>query len=565
MKRSLPFLITIFTLITLFALPPLFAQENNWNLIWRMTEKPFQLPEAGSEMAIVKAGFDTDEDGWGEFLCAYTDMAENYILMYEAVENDSFALVWYWQYPYVSNTFAGITVGDLDNNGVVEIITSMPVDVAPGVDDPSPPRLWVFQWNGVEGENKYGKYSGENFEPNASFNFELEDNVDFRPYSLIVEDVDKDGDNELVVGVRMGDRGREVVIASVIGQFDLLPFWNIEFNHQEFANGSLYSVTTGDLDDDGNTEIYAMIWDMFTLRIFEANGTDSYELVVEIDKLYADAGIDYGALDGIRVADVNGDGTKELYIAGTEPENTLFMITGIEDVSTITGEDVQEFYHIPRNAGGKFRSMYIADPDKDDKLSLMIAGETNGQIYDLEYKGEGDPADSTSWELDVIFDIFEYADTAAIDPRLFYGHPANDMDQDGFNEYVFVNYRSSFNTWENDAYVWMLELGEETSLKNETLKLPDHIVLKQNYPNPFNPATTLEFSLPETKIVTLKIYNMVGQEIATLFSGSKPAGNHQVQFDGSQLTSGTYIVRLSTSGTQGGVAETQSQKIILVK
>ena len=59
--------------LLIFISSNLFSQ-NQWDLVWKMDQMPFQVPQQGSEMAIVKAGFDTDQDGWGEFLCAYTDM-----------------------------------------------------------------------------------------------------------------------------------------------------------------------------------------------------------------------------------------------------------------------------------------------------------------------------------------------------------------------------------------------------------------------------------------------------------------------------------------------------------
>lgn len=65
-----------------------------------------------------------------------------------------------------------------------------------------------------------------------------------------------------------------------------------------------------------------------------------------------------------------------MYIAGTEPNNALFIITNITDVSNISSSDVKEFFHFPINgnpaigATGKLRSMWIADPDKDGKKNL---------------------------------------------------------------------------------------------------------------------------------------------------------------------------------------------------
>ena len=83
--------------------------------------------------------------------------------------------------------------------------------------------------------------------------------------------------------------------------------------------------------------------------------------------------------------------------------------------------------------------------------------------------------------------------------------------------------------------------------------------LQQNYPNPFNPTTQIRFSLPEQSQVTLKIYNVLGKEIATLVNDVKGAGVHEISFDGSGLASGVYFYTLQTGKF------TQTHKMILMK
>lgn len=544
----------------------LFAQTD-WNLIWKMRNCPFRPPQEISEMGIVKSGFDTDQDGKGEFLCAYTDKDSNFIMMFEAVQNDSFAMVWYWKYPVPANTFAGITVGDLDNNGTVEIITTMPSVVGADVN---PPRMWIFQWNGDVGKNKYGDYSSGKCIPTAEWNFGVPDNYDFRPYSLTVEDIDNDGANELVVGVRQSSPSsrREVLVCSVDGQFSGFYNWQVEYNYQYTPGGSLYSVTTGDLDNDNKREIYALGWNYFNLRIIECNGNANYSVETALDTVFYQTGIDHGALDAVRVTDVNSDGVNEMYIASTESPNQLFIITGITDVSAITKNDIKPFYRIPkRTTEGKLRTLYIADPDQDGNLSLMIGGERNGQIFDLEYKGTGDPADSTSWELTVAFDYFDEAglppSSFSTLPRLFYGYPAGDMDGDGKEEYTFVNYATKFDVWPGDAYVWVIEAEIATGIEDKQLITPNDIRLYQNYPNPFNPNTTIEYSIPTEMMVTIKVYNTLGQEVKTLVDGNKGAGRHIVDFDASNLSSGIYFYTLKAAGSDHEIVQTK--KMLLLK
>ncbi|MBI3194018.1 MAG: T9SS type A sorting domain-containing protein [Ignavibacteriae bacterium] len=71
--------------------------------------------------------------------------------------------------------------------------------------------------------------------------------------------------------------------------------------------------------------------------------------------------------------------------------------------------------------------------------------------------------------------------------------------------------------------------------------------LAQNYPNPFNPSTVISYSLPVSGLVTMKVYNILGVEVATMVNGEVAAGEHQVKFDGSNLASGMYFVKLQAN------------------
>jgi hypothetical protein len=87
-------------------------------------------------------------------------------------------------------------------------------------------------------------------------------------------------------------------------------------------------------------------------------------------------------------------------------------------------------------------------------------------------------------------------------------------------------------------------LGTTAISPAENGRIPDRYSLEQNYPNPFNPTTNVEFNLPATTSVQLRVYNMLGQEVATLVNGTVVAGHHAVSFDGSHLASGIYVYRL---------------------
>ena len=88
---------------------------------------------------------------------------------------------------------------------------------------------------------------------------------------------------------------------------------------------------------------------------------------------------------------------------------------------------------------------------------------------------------------------------------------------------------------------------------------PDNFYLSQNYPNPFNPATKIDFTLPKKQIVTLRVYNILGEMVQEIINGEKPAGSYSVTFNASNLPSGVYIYRLETQDFA------QNRKMTLLK
>ncbi len=88
--------------------------------------------------------------------------------------------------------------------------------------------------------------------------------------------------------------------------------------------------------------------------------------------------------------------------------------------------------------------------------------------------------------------------------------------------------------------------------------------IMQNYPNPFNPSTQIEFAIPVDAKVSIKVFSVLGQEVANLTNNQFAAGSHKVNFDASRLTTGTYIYSISAKGLDGSEF-TQSRKMLLMK
>ena len=89
--------------------------------------------------------------------------------------------------------------------------------------------------------------------------------------------------------------------------------------------------------------------------------------------------------------------------------------------------------------------------------------------------------------------------------------------------------------------------------------IPVKYALEQNYPNPFNPSTVIEFKMPAAGIVSLKVYNILGQEVRTIVDGMQPAGSYTYRFDGANLSTGVYFYRLQTGSF------VQVRKMMLLK
>jgi hypothetical protein len=96
-------------------------------------------------------------------------------------------------------------------------------------------------------------------------------------------------------------------------------------------------------------------------------------------------------------------------------------------------------------------------------------------------------------------------------------------------------------------------------LITETTRIPSNYTLSQNYPNPFNPTTSLQYAIGSRQFVSLKVYDVLGNEIATLINEEKPAGEYEIEFDGSEFPSGIYFYQLKAGDF------IKIQKMVLMK
>ena len=112
--------------------------------------------------------------------------------------------------------------------------------------------------------------------------------------------------------------------------------------------------------------------------------------------------------------------------------------------------------------------------------------------------------------------------------------------------YSYTNYISDL--LQNKVYYRLKQIDFNGNYRYsnvvEVVRIPSEYNLAQNYPNPFNPSTTIKYSLSNPEIVTLKIFDVLGKEVATLVNEQKPAGDYEVNFHAEQLVSGVYYYKL---------------------
>ncbi len=201
------------------------------------------------------------------------------------------------------------------------------------------------------------------------------------------------------------------------------------------------------------------------------------------------------------------------------------------------------------------------DPIADPGFILPPTNQTDIQIFlrGRWYDGTNqDWAYNVQQDLDGVWPMNE--DLSYTNPTLntaaMGGYPLGDL---------YHWYPAQYTTWkaqesvENDTIRKWLTDGIINSVEQNRLGIPMQYELGQNYPNPFNPTTQINYSVPQKGYVTLKVYNLLGQEVMTLFAGDRLAGNYTATLDAHTLTSGVYFYRLQSENTS------MTKKLVFLK
>lgn len=113
--------------------------------------------------------------------------------------------------------------------------------------------------------------------------------------------------------------------------------------------------------------------------------------------------------------------------------------------------------------------------------------------------------------------------------------------------------------------LYVLRFGSPIGIHQNGWEIPDVYLLKQNYPNPFNPNTKIEFHIPNSAYISLKIFDVTGNLVESLYEGHRMAGSYTVDFNASGLSSGVYFCRFTATSEDKSKSFSESRRMVLIK
>ncbi|OGU41048.1 MAG: hypothetical protein A2315_10835 [Ignavibacteria bacterium RIFOXYB2_FULL_35_12] len=542
---------------------------------------------------------DLDNDGKPEVIA--TDYQNNGKVHVMELNGDNLEIVWSSPKDFSHASGSGSTprwvrTGDLDGDGKGEIIFPLSKGATDYV-------IQVWEWDGVN-DNNY--ISAINLDFNA---FVAQGMGNFRTNREVahVFDFDNDGSDEFI----MSNRDHRVYVLGISGDVPGFGGWVVEGGDPAvvLVNSNAYSIShwhsvPADLNGDGTKEIVNHFWNFLGFMTVRSTGTDTY---VYPDTSFANYYLEFLRADnvdaisymGIQPVDVDGDGSDEIagiqYSAASDRDYDPYLINFNSSDDVQYGWDSTKFGFIGENlwtvagkTSGQFWGIGAADLNNNGRQEILLGGTLDYEVIALEYNGTGSVLDAANYTASVVYtgghttknsswdirDSLGVIDTVSVGDSPFVSKMFAGCDINGNNKQeVLLSYQSVFDSvkytykrWDASAFVtdsivmkWnpdqvtvrMLE-STVTGIKEIHLGIitPDDYKLEQNYPNPFNPTTSIRFSLPLQKKISIVVYDILGNEVKTLLNNQEfEKGNYEVTWDGtnnfgSSVASGQYVYTL---------------------
>ncbi|HEX9971618.1 MAG TPA: FG-GAP-like repeat-containing protein [bacterium] len=424
-------------------------------------------------------------------------------------------------------------------------------------------------------------------------------------FGLAIADIDLDGDDDIFIANYSDVNASHLWINDGNGNFSR--------STQQFGAGSAaHDVDMADLNGDSYPDVF-IVNHRATSKIYFNNG----------DNTFTASGQNFGSVgeapQTIQLTDIDGDGDKDAYIYNISAPNRIWLNDGsgfftmknIDYGGSNSNRQVLADFN-----KDSFPDLFISMRTEPAQI-WMNDGAGNFTNTDQALGGGGDAINCEDIDGDGDIDIvvanynevtiwFNQNNTGTFIAGFNLGEGATkcklfDADLDGDYDLITTHFDCGNKLWLNDgtgtfifydtifnnARVFSIEckdldgdndvdvvLGQEPDTGGNSIYLNESIIdrvdekngsktinynLQGNYPNPFNPRTKIKYSIPQRGFVTLIVYDVIGEVIAKLVNEDMPAGEYEVEFDGSDFSNGVYFYQLIT----GSQAETK--KMILLK
>jgi hypothetical protein len=406
-------------------------------------------------------------------------------------------------------------VGDLEDDGDIDILLTRLIS--------KQPLTAVSLWYGAPAWIKY----------------EMTNDVG----QMNAIDINKDGKNDIVAANALAG---EVVWYEA-------PSWN---KHVIGTLEMAALINSVDLDKDGDIDVVVVQAITGNVVWYEA----PYWSVHTIGSCSNDPGV-------VVVADMDLDGDSDVIVSSQSgiflfkaPNWNLISITGTTGIFQSSQIDVGDI-----DLDGDIDVVY-----SNEKMNMVVwyenpswtqhiidpnlVGATGVALADLDKDGNLDVIASGKVSNEVVWYKSPFWNKYVIDSSLggASGLCAADMNGDGLTDLVACGVEFGN---------IVLYISRRTGIPSDhtSAKFPKSIKLHQNYPNPFNPITTIEFELPKSGNITLKIFDVSGKEIKTLINSYKSIGIYKIDFDATDLTTGIYYYQLHT------ISDVETRKMLLLR
>ena len=319
-----------------------------------------------------------------------------------------------------------------------------------------------------------------------------------------------------------------------------------------------WNIATGDLNNDGFDDIIVRGYDGTSLS---ESGRFCY-IKIYLGGNSVDTTMwryikgSNSTVQGLACFDVNGDGKKDLLWTTYSTKDS--MISVYTHFSQIGNIDTVPSLVIPNGRAANITD--AGDMNGDGYNDILISDDNSdqgGYSYVFEYSGGP--------KMDTHFDAAVGLGGGSNIGNLGSIAGIGDVNNDGYDDIVVG---APFYQWGSNRGYFAVFLGSKnipvTKVQSQNVTTPLIFALSQNYPNPFNPTTTIGYELSVTSYVTLRVFDLLGREVAVLVNKEQKAGNYTATFDARKLSGGIYFYRLTAVTTQARI-QTETKRMTLIK